>query len=62
MARREYSHFDRDGRPYLDANGRPIARNVTRPRHLRGYDEYSTGTLREGLLSRLLNPTPKRRR
>lgn len=61
MARREFSHVDRDGRPFLDGKGRPVAKDVTLPKHLRGHDEYSVATIREGLLSRLLNPTPKRR-
>jgi hypothetical protein len=47
MAKKQYGHD-------FDKNGRPVVVETTLPRRLRGYDEYSTGTIREGLIRRLL--------
>lgn len=47
MAKKQFGH-------QVDRNGRVRVVETTLPRHLRNHDEYTTGTIREGLLTRLL--------
>lgn len=47
MARRQYGHR-------VDKTGRVEVVETSLPRHLRGYDEYSAHSFKEGPLTRLL--------
>ncbi|MDG4792072.1 hypothetical protein O7626_40360 [Micromonospora sp. WMMD1102] len=47
MAKREYGHR-------IGKDGRVEVVETTLPRHLRGYDEWTTQTITEGPLRRLL--------